>query len=160
MPSFDEAAADFLAQRRVAVAGVSRRGDVAANAVYRRLRTAGYDVFAVNPHADEVEGDPCYPDLASIPGGVGAVVVATHPAVAADVVREAADLGVRHVWFHRGLGPGSVDAEAVRLAESLGLDVIAGGCPLMFLEPVDVGHRCIRWVSEVTGRLPAPAAPA
>ena len=71
---------DFLAQRRIAVAGVSRNKNEAANAVYRKLRGAGYEVFAVNPNAGEVEGDPCFPDLGSVPGGVDGVVIATHPA--------------------------------------------------------------------------------
>lgn len=156
MTTLKEAAADFLAQGRIAVAGVSRRGDVAANFIYRRLRDTGHEVFAVNPNADEVEGDRCYSDLSSIPGGVGAVVIATHPRAASELVRECRRVGVRRVWLHRSFGRGSFDEGAVRLARELGLMLIPGGCPVMFCEPVDIGHRCMRWLLQFSGGLPEP----
>jgi len=109
MPNIKEAAASFLDNRRVAVTGVSRKPtDHGSNVVYKRLRDRGYEVFPVNPNADEVEGDRCYPDLRSIPGGVEAVVIATRPERAEDTMRECADLGIEHVWMHRGPGAGSV----------------------------------------------------
>ena len=156
MATLEEAAQDFLAQKRIAVAGVSRGGDVAANVIYKKLRATGYDVFAVNPNADEVEGDRCYPDLAAIPGGVDAVVIATPPAVSAQLVRACGTLGIRRVWMHRSFGQGSVDDEAVRLGQELGLSVIPGSCPMMYCEPVDVGHRCIRWMLRFSGGRPRP----
>ena len=90
MPTAEAAIDDFLAQKRIAVVGVSREpgGKHGGNVVYQRLRERGYEVFAVNPNADMVEGDPCFHDLASIPGGVDAVVIATTPAVAPSVARE------------------------------------------------------------------------
>ena len=95
MPAIKEAASEFLAQRRVAVTGVSREpGSHGGNVVYKRLRERGYDVFAVNPNADEVEGDTCYHDLRSIPGGVGAVVIGTRPELAEETMRECAELGI------------------------------------------------------------------
>ena len=58
MTKIKDAATEFLAHRRVAVTGVSRSSkDHGANFVYKRLRDRGYEVFAVNPNADEVEGD-------------------------------------------------------------------------------------------------------
>lgn len=97
--------------------------------VYRRLRELGYQVFAVNPHADEVEGDHAYADLAAIPGGVDAVVVATRPEHALGAVRQAIEQGVTQVWMHRSVDGGSVDPEATRLGREHGLTVIDGGCP-------------------------------
>ena len=139
---------DFLAGKRIAVAGVSRGKASAANPVYLKLRASGYEVFAVNPNAAQVEGDPCYPDLTSIPGGLDGVVVATHPNASLAVVRQAVDRGVKRVWFHRSIGKGSVSREAVEECEKHGLVCIVGGCPLMFFEPVDFGHRCLRgWLS-------------
>ena len=80
MQRIKEAAAEFLAGKRVAVTGVSRTAkDHGSNVVYKRLRERGYEVFAVNPNADEVEGDRCYHDLRSIPGGVDGVVIGTRP---------------------------------------------------------------------------------
>jgi predicted CoA-binding protein len=149
-----ELVADFLAGRRIAVAGVSRGSGSAANPVYRKLRDCGYEVFPVNPNTSNVEGVACYPDLASIPGNLDGVVVATHPDVSAAVVRQAAERKIPRVWLHRSFGQGSVSAAAIRECEKSGMACIIGGCPLMYREPVDIGHRCFRAVLGWLGRLP------
>lgn len=148
-----ELIADFLRGRRIAVAGVSRGAGSAANPVFRKLRGAGYEVFPVNPNAAEVEGVRCYPDLASVPGELDGVVVATHPDMSVEVVRQAVERKVPRVWFHRSFGRGSVSDAAVRECASHGIACIVGGCPLMFCEPVDVGHRCMRWWLGRRGRI-------
>lgn len=145
---------EFLSSRRIAVAGVSRTGASAGNPVFRKLRTAGFDVFPVNPHATELEGARAYPNIAAIGAPVDGVVIATHPNAAIDVVRDAADAGVRRVWLHRSFGQGSVSEAAVDECLARGLTCIVGGCPLMFCEPVDVPHRCMRWWLQRTGRVP------
>lgn len=154
MASVPEPVAGFLRSERIAIAGVSREPDQAANAIYRRLRDSGHEVFPVNPNASEVEGVPCYPDLASIPDGVDGVVVATHPDVSVDLVRQCGERGVARVWFHRAFGDGSVSEAAIRECEALGIQSIVGGCPLMYCEPVDLGHRCMRWWLARRGRVP------
>jgi uncharacterized protein len=147
MQTIETAATAFLANRRVAVTGVSRHPENhGSNAVYRRLRDRGYEVFAVNPNVTTVEGDRAYPDVTSIPGGVEAVVIATRPAHALGTMRECVGLGIKHVWMHRGAGPGSVSADATRLGREHGITVIDGGCPLMFGPTADFGHRVIRFV--------------
>ena len=147
MQSVKEAAAGFLANKRVAVTGVSRNPkNHGSNVVYQRLRERGYEVFAVNPNANEVEGDRCYKDLRSIPGGVGAVVIGTRPEIAEDTMRECAELGIKQVWMHRGPGAGSVSAAATDYGRQHGITVIDGGCPLMFGPTADVGHRIMRLV--------------
>lgn len=153
MQSVNEAASEFLANTRVAVTGVSRTPKThGSNNVYRRLRERGYEVFAVNPNAQNVEGDRCYPDLKSIPGGVEAVVIGTRPEAADSTMRECAELGIEHVWMHRGPGAGSVSATATEYGRQHGITVIDGGCPLMF-EPVsDFGHRLMRVV--YAGKVP------
>jgi uncharacterized protein len=155
MDSLRKAALDFLAADRLAVAGVSRDGSHVANIVYRRLRERGYTVFPLNPNTDEVEGDRCYRSLGEIPGGVGGLFIATRPEAAPALVQECVAAGVPRVWMHRSLGTGSVSAEAAAAGEAAGLRVIAGACPMMFIEPVDVAHRCLRWFLGATGRLPA-----
>ena len=147
MQSVDEAASEFLANKRVAVTGVSRTPKThGSNNVYKRFRERGYEVFAVNPNADEVEGDRCYPDLESIPGGVQAVVIATRPEKAEDTMRECAELGIKHVWMHRGPGAGSVSDAATAYGRLHGITVIDGGCPCMFKPTADFGHRLMRLV--------------
>ena len=145
MQSIKEAAAAFLANKRVAVTGVSRTPQThGSNNVYKRLRERGYEVFAVNPNADEVEGDTCYQDLKSIPGGVQAVVIGTRPEIAEDTMRECAELGIKQVWMHRGPGVGSVSYAATAYGRQHGITVIDGGCPLMFPPTADFGHKVMR----------------
>jgi predicted CoA-binding protein len=151
----NEAASEFLANKRIAVTGVSRNPEGhGSNVVYQRLRERGYEVFAVNPNAEQVEGDRCFHDLKSIPGGVGAVVIGTRPESAEATMRECADLGIKHVWMHRSIGGGSVSAAATAYGRQQGISVIPGGCPLMF-EPVSDGaHKAMRFVFTLTGAVP------
>jgi uncharacterized protein len=155
MTSIKEAASEFLSKKRVAVTGVSRnpKGH-GSNVIYQRLRDRGYTVFAVNPNADRVEGDPCYDDLKSIPGGVEAVVIGTKPATADETMRECTDLGIKHVWMHRGPGGGSVSRSATQYGREHGITVIDGGCPCMFGPTADGGHKMMRFVFTLTGNVP------
>jgi uncharacterized protein len=150
-----DAAAEFLSCRRIAVTGVSRTPAAhGGNVVYQRLRDRGYEVVPVNPNAEEVEGDRCYPDLAAIPGGAEAVVIATRPEHAEATMRECAELGIRRVWMHRSFGAGSVSSAAAALGRELGITVIDGGCPLMFEPASDGGHVLLRGICRLTGSLP------
>ena len=155
MQKIKEAASEFLASKRVAVTGVSRQPkDHGSNIVYKRLRERGYEVFAVNPNADEIEGDPCYHDLRSVPGGVDAVVIATKPEIAEETMRECADLGIKHVWMHRGPGAGSVSEAAADYGRRQGIAVIDGGCPCMFGQTADRGHKAMRFLFALSGNVP------
>ncbi|MCP3939689.1 MAG: CoA-binding protein [Actinomycetia bacterium] len=154
MTKIADAASEFLSNRRVAVTGVSRSSDHAANTVYKRLREQGYEVFAINPNVTEVEDDTAYPNLAAIPDGVEAVVIGTAPAHARATVQECIDLGIKHVWMHRGPGGGSVDPEAARYGRENGLVMIDGGCPCMFGETSDLVHRIMRPIMQMTGSVP------
>jgi predicted CoA-binding protein len=155
MTTIKDAATEFLSQRRVAVTGVSRkpRGH-GSNVVYKRLRERGYEVFAVNPNADEVEGDLAYHDLGSIPGGVDAVVIGTSAEIADKTMRECAELGITHVWMHRGPGTGSVSETAAQYGRERGIRVINGGCPCMFGPTADLGHKGMRLMFTLTGNVP------
>ena len=155
MTAIKEAASEFLSHRRVAVTGVSRNAeDHGSNVVYKRLRDRGYEVFAVNPNADEVEGDRAYHDLRSIPGGVEAVVIGTRPEIADETMHECAELGIKHVWMHRGPGTGSVSAAATEYGREHEIRVIDGGCPCMFGPTADFGHKAMRFVFTLTGNVP------
>ena len=155
MSTIKEAASEFLANKRIAVTGVSRKPQGhGSNVVYQRLRDRGYEVFAVNPNADQVEGDPCYPDVKSLPGSVDAVVIGTRPEVAEDTMRECADLGVKHVWMHRSFGEGSVSDAATEYGRGQGISVIDGGCPCMFDPTADPGHKAMRFLFTLTGKVP------
>jgi predicted CoA-binding protein len=154
MSTLREAAEEFLAQPRIAVAGVSRDSKQPANLIYRRLRDAGHEVFAVNPNAELVEGDRCYASVTVLPAAVDGVVVVTTPEVAEQVARDCVSAGVPRVWLHRGLGPGSISASAIALCRAHHVGVIAGGCPNMFGATSDAGHRCMRAMLGATGKIP------
>jgi predicted CoA-binding protein len=155
MQTTKEAAGAFLAGRRIAVTGVSRHPERhGANVVYRRLRDRGYDVYPVNPNADEVEGDPAYHALADVPPPLDGVVIATRPEAAEATMRECADLGITRVWMHRGPGRGSVSPEAAEWGRAHGITVIDGGCPCMYGPTADAGHKVMRAVLTLTGNVP------
>jgi predicted CoA-binding protein len=154
MKELPEAVEEFLKGDRLAVAGVSRDGKQPANAIFRRLTDSGFEVFPVNPKAEEVEGVRCFPDVLSLPESVHGIVVATPPSASVRVVKEAGEKGVDHVWFHRSFGTGSVSDEAVQACHGLGIQCIVGGCPMMFCEPVDIAHKCMKWWLQRKGRVP------
>ena len=148
---------DFLAQKRIAVVGVSRNksNHPAGNLIYRRLKDTGHEVFPVNPHMRTFGGSRCYPDLKSISGGVDGVVIITRPETTARIVSDCVVTGVRRVWMHSSAGEGtSVSADAVELCLRHNITVIAGACPMMYGPGVDFGHTCLRWILKLSGGLP------
>ena len=156
MPTMQEATRNFLALRSIAVAGVSRSPKNAANLIYRKFRSEGYTVFAVNPNATTVEGDTCYPNLKAIPEKPEGVVIVTKPEVTIQIVQECAEFGITHVWMHRGINSksSSVSEKAVSFCHDHGIKVIPGGCPMMFISNADIGHRFMCWMQNFSGSLP------
>ena len=149
------AAEHFLASRRIAVTGVSHApAGHGSNAVYGRLKERGYEVFAVNPNAAEIDGDATYPNLAAIDPPVDAVVIGTRPDRAMDTMREAVELGITQVWMHRGFGAGSVSAPAAACGREHGVTVLDGGCPLMYGPTADGGHRFMCALLRLGGKIP------
>lgn len=149
---------EFLDQKRIAVVGVSRNHShhPVGNLIYHRLKNSGHDMFAVNPNIPNYEGDRCYPNLQSIPGGVDGVVIITRPEITEQIVKDCHDAGVRRVWIHEGMPrkATSVSPKAVEYCVKNDINVIAGACPMMYGENVDFGHRCMRWILKITGGLP------
>lgn len=155
MITIAEAAAEFLSSRRIAVTGVSRTpGSHGSNVVHDRLLERGYEVFAVNPLAGQIDGRPAYGSLADIPGGVDAVVIGTAPARAMATMEEVVALGIGRVWMHRSIDAGSVDPDAAGFGRRHGVRVIEGGCPLMFDPVGDGGHKAMCAVLKAFGRVP------
>jgi uncharacterized protein len=151
MSKVDDLVKDFLAQKKIAVVGVSDQRETGCNAGYHRFKEAGYDVYAVNPRLTTFEGAPCYPDLKSIPDKPDAVFVLANPKITDLIVQQCVELGVKHVWMHcmmgtkPGVGGGStsVSPDAVRVCRENGIAVIPGTCPNQFLKP-DFFHALMR----------------
>lgn len=160
MAQIDTLIQDFLAQKRIAVVGVSDRRDTGCNLAYRKFKENGYTVYAVNPRINTFEGDPCYPDLKSTPETAEAVFILARPEVTGQIVQQCVELGIKRVWMHcllgtrPGLGAGmtSVSAEAVGLCRKNGISVIPGSCPNQFLK-ADFGHGMMRVIFRTFGLL-------
>jgi hypothetical protein len=142
---------DFIAQKKIAVVGVSRKKTKFGNAIYKELKQKGYQVFPINPNMQTFEGNICYPDLNSLPEKVDAVVISVPPAQTEKVVREAKEAGINKVWLQQG----SQSDEAVKFCEENGIDCVSNECILMFAQPSAFIHRAHKWVWGVLGKLPA-----
>ena len=151
------AAHSFLAQRRRVVVGASDDPKSFGRTIYRALRAQGTDVVAVNSQARTVDAQPCYPDLAAVPGAIdGVIVMVYRDNRAIEVVRDCVERAVPRVWLFKGLGGkgmGAVSDVVVELCHEHGIEVIAGACPLMFLEPVGWDHRVHRSIRRRKGAL-------
>jgi predicted CoA-binding protein len=160
MAKIDPLVQEFLAQKRIAVVGVSDRRDTGCNLAYRKFKALGYAVSAVNPRLTSFEGDPCYPDLPSIPEKPDAVFILTNPRITEGIVQQCVDLGIPRVWMHCMMGtkPGlaagmtSVSQDAVQVCHENGIMVIPGSCPNQFLKP-GLGHKLMRAMWRTVGFL-------
>lgn len=155
MMTFSEKIQDFIDQKHIAVTGVSAKQPDAANHIFRKFRDADYTVFAINPNAETVEDATAYPDLTSTGQKLDGVVIASPPASARPIIDECLKLGIPRIWFHSSINQGSLDDSAADFAEENGLTVIRTGCPMMYIKPVDFPHKCIKWVLNLTGKVPS-----
>jgi predicted CoA-binding protein len=160
MSKVDTLVEDFLAQKNIAVVGVSDKRETGCNLAYRKFKESGYVVSAVNPRLTSFEGDACYPDLKSVPEKPDAVFILTNPKITEEIVQQCVDLGIQRVWMHclMGTKPGvaasmtSVSPEAVQMCRENGIEVIPGSCPNQFLNP-DFGHKLMRGMFRTIGFL-------
>jgi uncharacterized protein len=140
----------FLASKTLAVVGASRDRQKFGNAVFRQLRAKGYKVYPVNPNAEMIDEERCYPTLSALPEPVDGIVVVVPPAQTEQTVRQARDAGVHRVWMQNG-----AESElATRFCEEHSMSVVHHECILMFAEPAPFFHRMHRWVRGVAGGLP------
>ena len=142
--------ADFTAQKKLAVVGISRKGRKFGNMAFKELKKQGYQLFPINPNAETIQGERCYPSLGALPEPVDGVLVVVPPAETEKVVREAAAAGIKRVWMQQG----AESPEAIRFCQENGIEAIHGECILMFTAPSAFFHRAHRWVWGVFGKLP------
>jgi predicted CoA-binding protein len=158
MNKLDTLVQDFLAQKKIAIVGVSDKRETGCNDAYKKFKESGYQVYAVNPRISTYKDQTCYADLKSIPEKVDAVFILSSPKVTEEIVQQCVDLGVKHVWMHCMMGtkPGlaagmtSVSQSAVEICKANGIAVIPGACPNQFLKP-DVGHAIMRGMWRLLG---------
>lgn len=151
---YKEKVDDFLSQRIIAVAGVSRNPQTeTGNAIYKKFKDSGYKVFPINPFSDVIEGEKCFPNISSLPEKPDAVFINTNSKAAMDVINQCIEEGIKRIWFHQGMGSGSYNKEAAELAEAKGITVIHSGCPMMFIKDSDGFHKFMGKLFKFFGKL-------
>ena len=114
------AKSDYIQGKSWAVIGANDDPTRYGAKVYRHLKAMGYRVFAVNPKLQTVDGDPCWPDLGSLPEKPDAIDFVVSPAVGEKHIRDAAVLGIKRLWFQ----PGTWRDDFADLATELGLETV------------------------------------
>lgn len=149
-----DAIEDFLAQKRIAMVGMSRQPKDISVLLSEEMYRRGYDVVPVNPHTKEIGGKPCFASVQEIHPPVQGAILMTTPEVTDNVVRDCAEAGIRRVWMYRGVGNGAVSEQAIRFCEERGIQVIPGECPFMFWQDTGIAHRVHGFIRKITGRYP------
>jgi uncharacterized protein len=151
MKTSQSAVQEIIAQRTLALVGVSRSGKKFGNAILRELKAKGYRIFPVHPQAEVIDGDRCYPDLKSLPENAGAVVICVPPAQTEQVVQQAYEAGITRVWLQQG----AESFAAIRFCESKEMTTVHGQCIMMYAEPVRSIHGLHRWIWRLIGKYPS-----
>lgn len=135
--------------KKLGIAGVSRNSKKFGNTIYREMKKKGYDVYPINPHADQIEGDACYRDVASLPEVEG-IIINTPKDQSLKVLGDAKEKGIKNVWLQQG----AHSEEAVKFCEENDMNYVAGECIFMFMDPVEGGHKFHRWIWKLIGKYP------
>ena len=140
----------FLSEKTLAVAGVSRQGKKFGNPVFDDLKKKGYTVYPINPNAEKIKDDTCYPGPAALPKGVGGLVIVAPPAQTESLVKEAFSAGIKKIWIQQG----AESEAALRFCRDSNIETVSKECILMFVEPVDSIHKFHRFIWKIFGKLP------
>jgi predicted CoA-binding protein len=110
--------------RTIAVVGASRHEDKAAYAIPLQMKLHGWRVIPVNPFAERIWDEQCYPRLSAVPEPVDLVNVFRPSDQAAAVVRDAVAIGAKAVWLQQGI----VSAQGRQIAADAGIDYVEDLC--------------------------------
>jgi hypothetical protein len=141
---------DFLAQKKLALIGISRSGKKFGNIIFKELKSKGYKIFPINPNVENIQGERCYPSLKALPEQVGGVIVVVPPVQTEKVVHDIVSAGIKQVWMQQG----SESKSAIQFCKENGISVVEGECILMFVKPVKLFHRMHRGIWKLLGKYP------
>ena len=110
--------------RTLAVVGLSADWFRPSYFAAKYMQEHGYRIIPVNPRYQEILGEKCYPDLASIPEKVDLVDVFRKPADCADIARQAVSIGAKTLWLQIGV----INDDARDIAHAAGLTVVMDRC--------------------------------
>ncbi len=144
----------FLAEKRFAMIGVSRDPKDFSSRMMSDFVNRGYDVVPVNPGANEIAGLRAFASIGDIAPPVRAALVMTPRRLDPDIIGQCAEANVRMVWLYGVSGPKQTSPEALTLAQSSGIELIAGYCPYMFLPNAAFFHRIHGAIARVFGTYP------
>ena len=122
---------DFIASQPIALAGVSRNPRKFGHVAFKELKQKGLDIIPVNPSATEILGTKVYPDITSLPGNTGGLIVMTKKDQTGEVVKAAISRGIKNIWIQQN----SETKEAIAQANESGVNLISGECILMYYKP-------------------------
>ena len=146
----------FLEPRKFAIAGVSRNEKKWGGAIFKELREKGFELYPINPNADEIQGVKCYRSVNELPDDVKYLHVTTKKSETEAVVKEASEKGIEIIWIQQG----SQTPEAIAAAEKAGIPLIFKKCIMMFAEPVKSIHGFHRSIVRLFGGYPKMVAPS
>lgn len=126
-----EVAFQFLNDKEIALAGVSRNPKKFGNAVYKTLKSKGIKIYPVNPNVDLIEDEICYRSLNDLPAHVKNLLILLKPSETEKILKEAISRGIKKIWIQQG----SENATVVELANEAGITLITGKCVLMYADP-------------------------
>jgi predicted CoA-binding protein len=141
----DQTKADFISKKRIVVFGVSRSAQKFGNSTYRELKQRGYNVVAIHPDLETIDGDPVFKSLDDFSPKPEGAVISVSPKYVPDILKDLAEHDIKHVWLQQG----SESPEASQVGKDLGLSMVEGGCILMYAEPVTSIHSVHRWIWKV-----------
>ena len=149
MASLDQINA-FLGPKKLAIAGVSRNPKKFGRHVYEHLKTNGYELFPVNPNAEDINGDKVYQKLSELPEGVDKLFVVTPKSQTTAIVREAVEAGIKDIWVQQQ----SETDEVMEMVDKNDVNLISKECIFKFAEPVKGIHGFHRFLSKAFGKYP------
>jgi predicted CoA-binding protein len=141
---------EFLAQKHLAIAGVSEKKSKFGNTIFKDLQKKEYQLYPVHPELKEYEGVACFADINSLPDEVTGIVICTKPDKAEKLVNEAICKGIKHIWLQQG----AQNESTLKMAEENNINLITKECVLMFAEPSAFIHRFHRGINKMFGKLP------
>lgn len=134
--------ADFVSKKRLVIFGVSRSAQKFGNSTYRELKQRGYDVVAIHPELETIDGDSVFKSLDDFSPTPQAAVISVSPKYVPGILKDLAEHDINHVWLQQG----SESPEASQIGKELGLSMVEGSCILMYVEPVTSIHALHRWI--------------
>lgn len=141
---------EFLAPRKMAVVGVSRNIKKFGGAVFKELKEKGYELYPVNPNAEEIQEIKCYKTVNDLPDDVAHILILTKANETEEVVKACVEKKVKMIWIQQK----SDTPEAVKIIEEAGIPLIYKKCIMMFADPVQSFHKFHRFWVKAFGNYP------